>query len=336
MALQIKITLRDVNEPQVWRRLLLPETYTFRQLHLAIQIAFGWENRHLYEFRPTIGRSWNITEDDENITDITPNTCWARETGILKFAKKHDISKWIYVYDFGDDWWHDIELEEQTNELISLPRCTDGGGATPPEDCGGSGGYCRLKELKSKRKKTDSERQELEWAFARYDLFLDKDFDIYGELKDGAVPDIYGWQAFRVGAFNIKAVNREFKKMREYESQYGFTMGDEDAIDLNATIDRINRMEKLYNFVNDVLLRHLQAEENCSLKPLERKRLMKKAVSRMKDKIQPLSDYYGSPDWWSDRAADEDGLLPDGLKRDVLGEDMLYNLLSFIDSVKRG
>lgn len=40
-----------------------------------------------------------------------------------------------------------------------------------------------------------------------------------------------------------------------------------------------------------------------------------------------LSDYYSSPEWKLDFAADESGRLPKELKRGVLSEDGLYNLL---------
>lgn len=44
--------------------------------------------------------------------------------------------------------------------------------------------------------------------------------------------------------------------------------------------------------------------------------------------LQALSAYYGSPDWKQDFADDEAGLLPQTLKRGVLSEDALWNLLS--------
>lgn len=46
------------------------------------------------------------------------------------------------------------------------------------------------------------------------------------------------------------------------------------------------------------------------------------------DAIQQLTEYYGSDDWRRDFAADEAGLLPQGLKRGVLSEDGIWNLLS--------
>ena len=43
--------------------------------------------------------------------------------------------------------------------------------------------------------------------------------------------------------------------------------------------------------------------------------------------IAALASYYGSNDWKQDFAADEAGLLPKNLKRGVLSEDGIWNLL---------
>ena len=43
--------------------------------------------------------------------------------------------------------------------------------------------------------------------------------------------------------------------------------------------------------------------------------------------IAALASYYGSDDWKQDFAADEAGLLPKDLKRGVLSEDGIWNLL---------
>ncbi len=45
------------------------------------------------------------------------------------------------------------------------------------------------------------------------------------------------------------------------------------------------------------------------------------------DDIAALDAYLGSPEWHADRAADEAGRLPQGLKRGVLSEDAIWNLL---------
>lgn len=43
--------------------------------------------------------------------------------------------------------------------------------------------------------------------------------------------------------------------------------------------------------------------------------------------IRTLDEYYGSDEWIADLAADEAGLLPPTLKRGVLSEDSIWNLL---------
>ena len=43
---QFKITLKSA-KPPIWRRIQVPETYTFWDLHVAIQDAMGWRDYHL-------------------------------------------------------------------------------------------------------------------------------------------------------------------------------------------------------------------------------------------------------------------------------------------------
>src|ERR1700739_2358761 len=47
---QIKVTLLGT-DPPIWRRLLVPTDLTLEQLHHILQIAMGWEDCHLHEFR---------------------------------------------------------------------------------------------------------------------------------------------------------------------------------------------------------------------------------------------------------------------------------------------
>ena len=48
---------------------------------------------------------------------------------------------------------------------------------------------------------------------------------------------------------------------------------------------------------------------------------------------EELSAYYEGPLWREDLEADEAGLLPEGLKRGVLSEDGLYDLLERADEL---
>ena len=47
---QFTITLKEIT-PAIWRRLQVPATYTFWDLHVAFQDAMGWLDYHLHVFR---------------------------------------------------------------------------------------------------------------------------------------------------------------------------------------------------------------------------------------------------------------------------------------------
>jgi len=64
---QFKITLGDT-KPPVWRRIRLPETYSFWDLHVAVQDAMGWSDYHLHQFEmlnPSIGMKVEIGIPDK-------------------------------------------------------------------------------------------------------------------------------------------------------------------------------------------------------------------------------------------------------------------------------
>ena len=146
---QFKITLIGV-KPPVWRRIQVPETYTFWDLHVAIQDAMGWSDSHLHQF-DVINSSTGM---EVEIGIPEKEFGWARE--ILP-GWKQKISNYFsmenrladYVYDFGDDWEHKIQLEKilPREKNINYPVCIKGKKACPPEDCGGIYGYENLLEI---------------------------------------------------------------------------------------------------------------------------------------------------------------------------------------------
>ena len=78
-------------------------------------------------------------------------------------------------------------------------------------------------------------------------------------------------------------------------------------------IERIRYMEQLLDFVTEA-----RKEQNISQDKQE----------RIQEAIRILSEYYGSDEWKQDFADDEAGLLPKNLKRGVLSEDGIWNVLS--------
>lgn len=146
MTLQLKISLRDSRDPLIWRRVLIDGDASFYELHLVIQGAFEWAFTHLFRFAPhersdtSIGMLW-----DDPLDDYEEETRPADKV-LLKEALTEAGQHYYYVYDFGDNWEHDILVEKVTDEACPQPRVLAGEGMPPPEDCGGIPGYYHLLE----------------------------------------------------------------------------------------------------------------------------------------------------------------------------------------------
>lgn len=134
--LQLHIELEEL-QPKVWRRILVPETITLLKLHMVIQAAFGWNHSHLHEFIGRDGQRYGTSDPDYDAPGEVASERVRFTTALGGGRTLH------YVYDFGDSWDHRIKLEKTfaPDPQIKLPWCIDGGGATPPEDCGGAPGY---------------------------------------------------------------------------------------------------------------------------------------------------------------------------------------------------
>lgn len=158
--LQFKIQIKDIKKPPVWRRVIVPETFTFHRFHEVIQAAFGWENCHLYQFSlKDRGSKKRITlpsdYDWEPVIDSTKEK--------LKDIFKKEGQTYTYIYDFGDSWMHEITLEKITDEKSLKASCLAGKGACPPEDCGGSWGYEGIKKLFEIEPNSDEANEFREW-----------------------------------------------------------------------------------------------------------------------------------------------------------------------------
>lgn len=85
---------------------------------------------------------------------------------------------------------------------------------------------------------------------------------------------------------------------------------------LKKTIERIEYMESLFDEVSNAVA----ADGDSIINDAE-----------IKEKMQILTRYYENGQWLKDYECDERGELPPGLKRGVLSEDGLYNLLCDIE-----
>src|SRR5262245_21165556 len=83
---------------------------------------------------------------------------------------KEGGSQFIYEYDFGDNWKHEITVEKilRPVEGETYPRLLGGALACPPEDCGGMPGYENFLEAISDPEHEDHDEM-LEWAGVSFD-----------------------------------------------------------------------------------------------------------------------------------------------------------------------
>ena len=157
----LKITLTGTNPP-VWRRVQVPSSMLLSDLHYLIQYTMGWENAHLHEFE----------KEEVCYTDVVDEELPSVQYGGMMIADllKESGDRMIYRYDFGDNWQHDIELEEMTipQEGSEYWVCTEGARRCPPEDCGGVHGYQQMLQILNDP--DDPEREEyLYWLGGPYD-----------------------------------------------------------------------------------------------------------------------------------------------------------------------
>lgn len=140
-ALQLRVELL-LQPHTVWRRLVLGANATFWDLHVAIQDAFGWDDRHLHRFTvdaPEGGAALHFGIPDDSDMPAPPAilACW--EHRLARYLKR-DAAAALYVYDFAVEWQHAVELETILSGVAAstLPRCDDGDGWPPLPAEGGT------------------------------------------------------------------------------------------------------------------------------------------------------------------------------------------------------
>jgi len=167
---QFKVSLEDI-KPPIWRRIQVPGSYTFCDLHSVIQDAMGWDDDHMHVFEirdPSVGVVVRIGMSSEypgGLVEDLPG----RKTAIAEyFSPENSMAK--YEYNFGDSWKHKVKLEKilPREENLQYPRCVAGKRACPPEDCGGVWGYINLLEIINDPQHEEHEEM-LEWVGEDFD-----------------------------------------------------------------------------------------------------------------------------------------------------------------------
>ena len=199
MTFHFKIQLKNISEPPVWRKVVVSSETTFSMFHSIIQVAMGWDDSHMYSFSPSGYRSTPWIEEDGDDQDLSALGFEDRETISAENIKLSDIFKkkgqtFTYIYDFGDDWIHIINLEKiDKTDPSTKPKLIDGKGACPPEDCGGPWGYENLK-LVLEDKNHEDYQDIKEWLFGYDEYDEDEDDEMFEEEKPLWDPHVYNFE----------------------------------------------------------------------------------------------------------------------------------------------
>jgi Plasmid pRiA4b ORF-3-like protein len=166
---RLKIQLRPNEiQPVIWRRLDVDGRVSLGKLHHFIQAAFGWSDAHLHEFEIN-AKTYRLPspEDDFDVLEIFDE----RKAVLRQVAAEGDT--FIYRYDFGDDWEHEMTVEDvildEDSDLRGGAYVTEGARACPPEDVGGPDGYHEFLEMLLVDPRSEEAKQMREWAGGNFD-----------------------------------------------------------------------------------------------------------------------------------------------------------------------
>jgi len=164
----LEVVLNHV-EPQVRRRLQVPGNANLGWLHAVIQVALGWTNSHLHQFRDGEQTISDPAFELDEFEDSPPVLNERKVTLMQVTPRERD--ELLYEYDFGDSWEHRVRVVKILGPDAAAAKvaiCLDGARACPPEDCGGVWGYADLlKIIRNPRHK--EHKRKLAWLGGPFD-----------------------------------------------------------------------------------------------------------------------------------------------------------------------
>ena len=152
--------------PPIWRRIQVPDC-TLGELHEVLQVVMGWEDCHLHQFIVR-GEYYGPLDPEDSDWDMEMED--EEKISISQVAKTGRKVRFIYEYDFGDSWQHEILLEKilEPEPNVTYPRCIEGARACPPEDVGGIWGYAEFLGAISDPNHEDHDEM-VEWVGGKFD-----------------------------------------------------------------------------------------------------------------------------------------------------------------------
>ena len=140
---EVQVFLYQIT-PKIWRRIAVPEDFTFLQLNDALQAALGWENKHPHEFRHGKGKRLVDVIGPVGLADQVPPGGEFQDESQLTVkdyvGRRRLPLRMLYRYDFAEDWIHEVVIEKRADHAVA-PVILGGERACPPEDFGGAFQY---------------------------------------------------------------------------------------------------------------------------------------------------------------------------------------------------
>ncbi len=158
---RLRIQLRDVN-PVVWRRILVPGSIRMAKLSRILLAAMGWNNSHLHAFLigdKRIGMCFDEYPEGE-----------IDEKGVTVLQALRDERRFVFEYDFGDGWEHEVIIEELTWSYFGLKFavCLDGRTPARPTTSAAPAAMSSSSR-RSATRTTKTTSSMLEWADGPFD-----------------------------------------------------------------------------------------------------------------------------------------------------------------------
>jgi hypothetical protein len=142
-----KVALKGAK--RIWRRIAVRGSQTLEDLHWAIYDAYDRYDEHLYAYyfpgypsrtKRGLDRFQGVTEyahpmmleEPDPFADHPIHDASQTKIESLKLTSGQ---KFDYLFDFGDEWWHELVVEQTSGEpdQEAYPRVIEKKGESPPQ-----------------------------------------------------------------------------------------------------------------------------------------------------------------------------------------------------------
>lgn len=136
---QFRVWLKKIS-PAIWRRILVTSDTTIADFHYILQIVMDWTDYHLHRFLIR-AKEYGIARMYSPYFVDNP---YKVKLSDFKFRLRE---RFVYEYDFTDDWQLEVRLEKilPVNPKTTYPICVAVARTTPEEDCGGVQAYLEFR-----------------------------------------------------------------------------------------------------------------------------------------------------------------------------------------------